>query len=449
MVRLSHPTCTILSVLFCLLTTTLAVAQLPQTQLDSVFPPGGQAGTEVLVRLNGKDIDGATQLVFSHPGIIATQVLEPPSEFRPKPRPLPGEFQVKIAESVSARHYEVRATGRFGLSNPRTFSVTTGPETVLSSSDNHRENPFRITSETTVSAVARADARDYYIFSAKSGQSILIQVWAERIDSRMDAALAVYGPGGQRLARALEGRTSDPVLRFVAPRDGDYLVEVWDFVYRGGGDYFYRLALSPRPHVEAIFPPAAEPGTRQTFTVYGQNLPDSRLLLNVTGIGPVEQARVAIDVPAVSEEAPVEPPEGLRLSPSGAALDGTVYRLPSPAGESNPVLIGYATAPTIIERDDNSSPANAQKVAVPCEYLGQFYPQGDQDWVEFSARKGQAVLDRGGLESARRTDRSAATGSQEGDRRRRQGTDFRTQLSGRCGWHPQHEKPAPVSHGIE
>ena len=37
-------------------------------------------------------------------------------------------------------------------------------------------------------------------------------------------------------------------------------------------------------------------------------------------------------------------------------------------------------------------------IAVPCEYVGQFYPESDVDWVQFEAKKGGDVLDRGDLQ---------------------------------------------------
>ena len=33
----------------------------------------------------------------------------------------------------------------------------------------------------------------------------------------------------------------DPLIDFEAPADGDYVVGLYDFIYAGGGDYYYRL----------------------------------------------------------------------------------------------------------------------------------------------------------------------------------------------------------------
>src|SRR2546430_4165899 len=33
--------------------------------------------------------------------------------------------------------------------------------------------------------------------------------------------------------------------------------------------------------------------------------------------------------------------------------------------------------------------AQAQSISPPCEYVGQFYPARDEDWVSFEAKKGE------------------------------------------------------------
>src|SRR5262249_51227176 len=75
---------------------------------------------------------------------------------------------------------------------------------------------------------------------------------------------------------------------------------------------------------------------------------------------------------------------------SRAWQDGTEFRLPTPAGPANPVSIYFAKAPAIVpEQEPNNTAPKAQKIAVPCEFVGQFYPESDFDWIEFDARKGQ------------------------------------------------------------
>ena len=46
-------------------------AELPQARLTSIIPPGGKIGTDVEVTASGADLDEASGLRFSHPGIVA------------------------------------------------------------------------------------------------------------------------------------------------------------------------------------------------------------------------------------------------------------------------------------------------------------------------------------------------------------------------------------------
>src|SRR4029077_8886930 len=81
--------------------------------------------------------------------------------------------------------------------------------------------------------------------------------------------------------------------------------------------------------------------------------------------------------------------------PAAANLDGIEYRLRVPESGrmekiSNTPNLGFAKAPIIIEQEPNNQPTAAQKVSLPCEYVGQFYPQDDRDWITFDAKKGDA-----------------------------------------------------------
>ena len=96
-------------------------AQLPQTRLSSVFPPGGQAGTTLELKLtSGTDLDEVDRLYFNHAGLKAVPKMQ---ESGGKKSPVTNTFLVSIDKNVPPGLYEVRATGLFGMSNPRTFVV--------------------------------------------------------------------------------------------------------------------------------------------------------------------------------------------------------------------------------------------------------------------------------------------------------------------------------------
>ena len=65
-----------------------ALGQLPAAHLTGVFPAGAKVGTSVEVTISGSDLDDASALSFSHPGITAKQKLAEPGPFDDWPQPV-------------------------------------------------------------------------------------------------------------------------------------------------------------------------------------------------------------------------------------------------------------------------------------------------------------------------------------------------------------------------
>ncbi|MEX0938777.1 MAG: PPC domain-containing protein [Pirellulales bacterium] len=376
----------------CIASATAAFAQLPTARLFSVFPAGGQRGTTVdIVIARGADLDDHDQMLFSHHGITATPKLRE-VDGKPTEERIENTYAVTIAPDVPPGIYELHVGGRFGLSNPRAFAVSDRPETVESEENNTPETAQQIALDTIVNARCEGETDvDYYAIDVKAGQRILVECWAERIDSRMDATLELFGPDGKFLDSSRDAVGLEPLLDFTAPADGPYRLRVFDFIYSNGPDYFYRLAASTAPHVDFAFPPAGEPGTTQTFTLYGRNLPGGEATELVDRRGnKLEKVTIQIDVPSEPDAAAsAQLPEAMR--PGQAGLQAFQYRLESEQGASNPVTIGLASAPVLAETEPNDAPEQAQKVQFPCELVGQFGQRGDRDWIELEATKGQHI----------------------------------------------------------
>src|SRR5687768_2326243 len=90
-----------------------ATAQLPVTQLTSIFPAGARPGSNLEVTVGGADLDDADKLIFSHPGITAAAKMTAPTDFEKTPKPVANQFTVTIAADVPPGIYEARVTGRF------------------------------------------------------------------------------------------------------------------------------------------------------------------------------------------------------------------------------------------------------------------------------------------------------------------------------------------------
>lgn len=366
-----------------------ALAQLPTARLNACFPAGGRQGSTFEVTLSGDDLDGANRLYFNHAGITATQVMLPADEFHPQPRPADGRFTVSIAADVPPGMYEVRAVGKYGVSNPRFFAVDSKPEINEIEPNNRFDKANEVPLGAIVNGQGNGSDQDFFQFAAKKGQRLLIDCQARRIDSRFDPAIVLYEASGNELVSVHDGSHRDTLLDYTVPADGNYRVEVHDFIYAGGSGYVYRLEVGVGPHVDFLFPPAGPPGSNQAYEVYGRNLPGGKPVPGMAVDGrPLEVVTANIALPNIDEA--LRLPAGTLIEPAESPADAILYRHPTPQGPANPVPIGLATAPIVREQEPNNAPAKAQKLSPPCECVGQFYPQGDQDWFTFDAKKGDS-----------------------------------------------------------
>src|SRR5687768_700296 len=87
-----------------------AFGQLPAARVTSVFPPGGKAGSTVEVTVTGVDLDGATELRFSQPGVTAKPAGSASAT--------EAKFTITLAPDAAIGMTDCRVVGRFGISNP-------------------------------------------------------------------------------------------------------------------------------------------------------------------------------------------------------------------------------------------------------------------------------------------------------------------------------------------
>ncbi|HEX4147818.1 MAG TPA: hypothetical protein VHY20_02480, partial [Pirellulales bacterium] len=361
---------------------------MPTAQLTSIFPAGGRSGTSLEVEIAGSDLEGVDRLEFSHP-LIKAQPQQTAANVRSlPPQQIPNRFVVSVAAEVPPGLYDVRAAGRFGVSNPGTFAVDALAELSEEATNASFDKAMRVPLESIVNGRATAGAIDYFRFTARKGQRVLIELWAERIVSPMDGTLSVLASAGHEVAHSRDAIGRDPLVDLLVPADGEYTVAVYDLVYRGGGDYCYRLALHTGPRVDFIFAPCGQPSSPMPVAVLGRNLPNASPEPAIQFDGrPLERAPATIDYPPL-------PPAGQLdfagfLSSRSAAIDGFSFRWPTPSGSANSYWLTFASAPVVAEQEPNNTPAAAQQLKPPCELAGWFTGADDLDWLQFEARAGQ------------------------------------------------------------
>jgi hypothetical protein len=363
-----------------LLAPTAALAQLPYSDLHLVSPSIARAGETLEVTITGENLEEVRALRFNDTRIVGVPVRSKPDDIYPKGQIQKNRFTVTIPAAVPPGIYETRSLGHFGLSTARPFLVLPADsnEIVETGDLSKRASAMPLPIETGVRGTVDGQKYDWFKIEAKKGERLLIEVWAERLDSRLDGRVIVTDAAGRELSSNNDYFGRDPLADFTAPADGEYFVGLSDVLYRGGGaSYFYRLLVSRRPHIDFVWPPAIKQGTIAKHTLFGRNLPGGSAGSGATLDGkPLETLEVDITAPAEIGS----PLTFTNLTTRQSILPGFEF---SHAG-SNVVRIGFSTAPVILEMDG----LQPQTVTVPAEIAGRFDEPGDSDNFRFTAKKG-------------------------------------------------------------
>jgi hypothetical protein len=354
-------------------------AQLPHARLDRLFPLGGSAGSSVVVTVSGKDLDDLSGLHFDRPGFRAEKVK-------------PNEFRVFVPADAPAGTVEVRTVGRHGISGARLFAVGRGLTEVLEKEPNNTAaTAQKVPLDCAVNGTSDGDGDDFFSFPARKGQRVVLDCQALRLDSTLRAVLVLSDSAGKELARSRPyHQRTDPLLDFVAPADGDYVVGLHDGTYAGGQPY--RLVISSRPYVESVFPLAMRPGEERTLTVLGRNLPGGKPFTGGTVLDSFLD-QVSLGVTAPKEEPANADRFNFLFHPTSSSVKMRGWQFfPKELGNAlTPVTLAQADAPVTVEREPNDSADSAQEITLPTVVCGRFDRPGDADWYTFSAKAGEAI----------------------------------------------------------
>ncbi len=357
-------------------------AQMPKHRLDVLFPPGGQRGEAVEVRLVGAEMESASGLWFDHPGITTERVEGDAS---------PPRFRVTIGPEVPLGLHDVRVVGPLGVSNPKAFVVGQRPEGIEQEPNNGpAETGTMSVGQVVNGQIDGATDVDWFSFEGKADQRILIDLAAVRIDSRLDGEIRLYDLDGRELAYGHGTVKHDPLIDTVLPGDGTYRVEVRDVIYAGSPQHVYRLTVHDGPHVDAVVPRAVEAGSTVEVTLLGRNLggePSGTILPDGQAL---ERLTVTITAPPELQIDPDRPGVGLTTSPGGG-IPGFWFVPETDRGAANPLFLAKALGPVVVEEgpSDRDEPMT---IVPPCDLSGDFREVDDEDVFRFEATKGQVWM---------------------------------------------------------
>lgn len=87
---------------------------------------------------------------------------------------------------------------------------------------------------------------DFFKFKAKKGQALDVRVYARQLRSPLDSVLNITDSKGRNQGRSNDDSGGpDSYSRFNAPNDGEYFIQIRDFLKRGGPDFVYRVEITP------------------------------------------------------------------------------------------------------------------------------------------------------------------------------------------------------------
>ncbi|MDP7275449.1 MAG: PPC domain-containing protein [Planctomycetaceae bacterium] len=359
----------------CVLLLTLATA-CPSTVvaaanpvITTVTPAGGQLGTSLEVTVTGSGLEGPARLDCTAPG-VETEAIDNAKD---------GRYRITIPTSTPPGLYDLRVAGRNGLSSPRLFQVGNRRELSEVDPNNTLAKPQPVPLNAVLNGrLGEAGDQDCFRFSAKTGQRVVIECWAERIGSLLHPILQLFDAKG-RLLKVSRGYFGiDPLIDFPITRDGEYVVRLHDLTYTGGANHIYRLDIDTGPRVAFAVPAVIRQGRKSRLRLYGWNLANR---VAAPGLDSVE-----VEIPA--GQARVSWPLPLRLAPSQTPVDGLAWQLP---GAHAPVLIGVTDTPVIVGALDNRLPKSAHSLVIPCEVSGQLSEPDERDWFAFDARQGEVI----------------------------------------------------------
>jgi hypothetical protein len=337
----------------------LALAGIPAAALaapptaTSLFPAGGQRGQTVDVTASGSFSNWPAKCWASKPGVTVSAASDQ------------GKFSAAIAPDAAPGLYWLRFYDAEGAAAPLPFLVDTLAETIEQEPNDSPQLPQTLPGPATVvnGRLQKRGDVDVFAVGLTEGQTLVAALEAHRtLGSPVDAVLQIVSPRGAVLAQNDDERELDPLLTFVAPATGKYLVRVFGFPaaadtsisLSGAETYIYRLTITSGGYLDAAFPLAVAKDATTTVELSGWNLPQAGM-------------KLALRTAANQRE----------IEAFGPSLAGSL---------SLPV----EPHPCLVEAEPNSLD-QPQTVQLPLTIGGRIAEAKDRDAFRFAAKKGEVL----------------------------------------------------------
>lgn len=211
-----------------------AVGELPF--ITRAFPLGGQSGSETLAKVDGYNLttsalplDTAPEETVIRKACLNTSIMP---------------------------------------SNDVLYEVSNLPESLESEPNDTTEQPQHITTPIIVNGcIDQSGDMDVYAIEGQTGEELVLEVFARRLQSPMDSLVRILDTSGSvltwnddhkdKLSEILTHH-ADSKVQTTLPADGKYFIQVSDAQHNGGKSYAYRLHVrQPQPDFALLVTPSS------------------------------------------------------------------------------------------------------------------------------------------------------------------------------------------------
>lgn len=296
--------------LVCVLIVMLSGADAPR--IERVFPPGGQRGTTVKVKLVGTPGDRPVR-VWSQADQLAVEIdsKEDAATIVIPPDATPGIHWLRFHNSAGATQLIP-----FDIGMVDEVSETEPNDSVSDA------NPIDQSSVIVNGTLSKSGEVDVFRIAVKANQTLVASMVANRLlGSPMDGVLQILNSDGVTLAQNDDDHSLDPQLTFTAKQDGAYFVRAFAFPsapnstirLAGSASYVYRLTLTTDAFVDFALPASVDGSSETRVELHGWNLSASQktavvspqrpasFVINTAKASPIEISRSAFSGVSESE----------------------------------------------------------------------------------------------------------------------------------------------------
>lgn len=340
--------------------------------LTNLLPPAAQRGQTVDVTFYGERLHDVSSVLFHTQGIQADGLAN-----HDKDKNKRVTATLIIAPDAPLGEHQVRLVTKTGVTEMITFYVVDRP-VVKELSDEPTKNGNRFKQSTSFDApqpidlgamlLGRTESEDvdYFAVDLKKGQPFSAEVIGMRLGRGFtDSHLAVFDASGKQVAECDDTlrHRQDPVVSFITPADGRYVLAVRDSGYEGSNNNWYLLNVGEAIAPKLVYPLGGQPGQKVKLKMLGD-----------PGGSFVQE--VALPSQADNDYELVADYKGLR------SLSGLPFRV-------NDLRNVIEDA----EVKNNSMPDAMKRAAstLPIAFNGIIERPGDLDYYRIQLKKGQQV----------------------------------------------------------